>query len=276
MITLDRSTPSRATPEASHREAALAAIERAGVALSASGRAAALRTGHVGGAAIAPAGLQLAMQGQAETITPSAEDLRVINASHSGRELTADEVVVFQDYAACTARVPRPPIRFTRAYLDRMAEAATEGRTVLFDHRDNDPIGATFAADVVEYTVRGIEAEWLRIRWYAVVNETTSEERRQRVQDCETGVLRYCSIRAMGGSWDFHEAELPDGSYDYFYVVDAADDANLGEHSRVYLGAVPGAGDHKFSFDDSATEPPSGGAPKPDPTSSTPRVLCVL
>ena len=42
-------------------------------------------------------------------------------------------------------------------------------------------------------------------------NAETSAERRQMLQDCQTGVLRYCSIHVTGGTWSFHEVETPDG-----------------------------------------------------------------
>lgn len=250
----------------------LSDMEQAGVQLSSGCREILLRSSAssapVSGARIAPTGLQLAMQTSAKVIEATDEDLRVINERHSAQELTKDDVVVFQDYACSTARVVRPPIKFTRAYLDRMAEKATEGRTVLHDHREDRHIGTTFQADVVTSTVRGVEAEWLRTRWYAVLNDQTSDERRQLIQDCRTGVLRYTSIRALGGSWTFTELEGPDGP-EYFYEIDDAADADLGEVSRVYKGAVSGAGDHKFSAKETTPLNPSD-SPKPS------QVLCVL
>ncbi|MEM8558369.1 MAG: hypothetical protein AAGG50_11155 [Bacteroidota bacterium] len=206
--------------------------------------------------------LRLSMQAAGEAIAPSADDLRTINARHSGVELAADDVVIFQDYALHTQRLARRPLQFTRAALQTLAKRAREGRTVLFDHQADRPLGAVFAADVVDATVRDIETAWLRLRWYAVLNEDTSAERRQLIQDCRSGVLRYGSCAPLGGQWDFQEVEDPDGEWSYFWLIDTADDLNLTEYSRVYLGAAQGAGDHKFSGRGMS-------APAPSPTRTT-------
>ena len=262
----------------------LSSLEGAGVALSVVGRDRMLAAvPHLDGQLVSPAGVQLSMQAGGDRVEATADDLRLINEHHSAQELTADDVVVFQDYACSTARIPFPPIRFTRAYLDRMAELAAQGRSVLFEHDEQQPIGTTFAADVVSATVRGVTADWLRIRWYAVLSDQTSAERRQRVQDCRTGILRYTSIRAMGGTWDFQETEVPDGAggttWDYHYLVDTSESANLGEVSRTFLGASTGAGDHKFSAKAGEISPDSSIQPAPPQTAAdggSPKVLCVL
>lgn len=251
------------------REAALDTLEHAlracGLDLR-SGAAEAVRQLAPGQAVpasrLAPEGVRLdfAMQDAGEAIAPGADDLRVINRLHSGLELTEDDVVVFQDYALSTERMNDRPIRISRAALDALAEQYAAGRSVLLDHQWDRPIGSTFAADVVEETVRGVQAEWLRIRWFAVLTDDTSPDRRQLVQDCRTGALRFGSCGLYGGEWVF--AELEGG--DFEYVVQPAEDLHGREYSRVYYGANTGAGDHKFTA--SKDGHPSHGPSRPATT----------
>lgn len=191
--------------------------------------------------------LQVRFNGVGQRVTATADDLRTINERHSQIELTAEDIVVFQDYAANDVRTRRP-LRFTKEYLEAIVASYEEGRTTLLHHRETYPIGATFAARVEKATVRGVEANWLVVRHYAVTRDA-SPERLQHIQDMQTGVLRYTSIEARGGNWQWQEVEGPNGT-EYYYEVDASDDAEGGELSRVYLGAMYGAGDSKFSAAD--------------------------
>ena len=252
-------------------EAALSALAGAGVQLAAGASALAheLAAGPVSGSRVASSGLQLAMQATGEVVAVSDDDIRAINDRHSSEALSADDVVVLQDFALSNARISDRPIQFTTAALHKLAACAAGGRTVCFNHDWSDVIGATFAADVTDATVREVEATWLRLRWYGVVNADTSPERRQRLQDCRTGTLRFGSVGVWGGNWEFVEVEGPDG-FDYFYLVDDADDLELREYSRVYFGASAGAGDAKFRASGRPSSPPA-------PTSgASPKVLCVL
>ena len=81
-------------------------------------------------------------------------------------------------------------------------------------------IGATFAAEIREDTVRGQKANWLVVRHY-VVTKGASPERLQHVSDMRFGVLRYTSISFSGGAWEYVEG--PGG--DYFFRVDDSDEA---------------------------------------------------
>ena len=227
-------------------------------------------SGRFAGERLAPQGVQLAMQSAGAVIAVSDEDVRAINDRHSSQQLAAEDLVVFQDFALSDARIVSPPIRFTRAALDTLAEQAAAGRTVCHQHRHTEVIGTTFAADVVEQEVRGVSAHWLRLRWYAVLTDQTSPERRQRVQDCRTGALRYGSVGVTGGEWDFVEMEGPDGP-EFFYLVDTSDTLSLMEYSRCHLGAASGAGDHKFS-----AGTPAPIAPPAPPVRTSPDLVCVL
>ncbi|MEO1077563.1 MAG: hypothetical protein AAFX41_16610 [Bacteroidota bacterium] len=233
----------------------------------------------------APGALRLAMQAAAQDIQASDDDLALINERHSGLALSVDDVVVFQDYALHNRRLTHRSLQFTRGALDALAARARDGRSVIRDHRWRDLIGSVFDADVVEATVRGVEAAWLRLRWYAVLTDDTSPERRSLIQDCRTGVLRFGSVGVMGGSWEFQEIETEDG-WDYWYLIDddGADgqpgSLDLQEYSRTVMGAAQGAGDHKFSgqADGDVTSPALDSlqpAPRRDAPSKT-IDLCVL
>lgn len=251
----------------------LAQLSEAGVELSAGSREVLLRAApgtHFAGERVAPGGLALAMQASSRSVELTDADLRTINDRHSAQELSKDDVVVFQDYALSDRRITAPPIRFTQAALRKFAAQAVAGRSVCFDHRNNELIGATFDGDVAEATVRDLAAHWLRLRWYAVLNDQTSPERRQRVQDCRTGVLRFGSVGVFGGEWTFQEVEGPDGP-EYFYEIDDSPSLGLREYSRVYIGAADGAGDHKFSAASTSARTPAALSPSPKP-----QVLCVL
>ena len=254
-------------------EATLLALQAGGLTLSAGAAelAKAASAGHVAGSRVSASGLQLAMQAPGTVIELADDDLSVINDRHSAQALTAEDVVVFQDYALPNVRANDRPIQFTTAALSKLASHAEAGRTVLKGHVWDSVIGATFAGDVVEETVREIQASWLRLRWYGVTTDQTSPERRQHLQDCRTGTLRFGSVGVVGGDWEFVEVEGPDG-WDYFYVIDDSDDLTLREYSRVYYGAMTGAGDSKFSPIKTGKPPP----PPPPAPAEKPQVLCVL
>lgn len=229
-----------------------------------------LGTGPFLGSRVAPGGVALAMQAPGATVAVQDDDVRAINERHSAEALEAGDLVVFQDYALSSRRVSDRPLQFTTAALEKLAALAAAGRTVCFNHDKDEVIGATFAGDVAEATVRGVEASWLRLRWYGVLTDQTSEGRRQRLLDCRTGTLRFGSVCVVGGEWDFVEVEGPDGP-EFFYLIDDDDSLNLYEYSRCYIGASTGAGDHKFG---------PGGVPAPThpnaPTGASPPTLCVL
>lgn len=264
-------------------EAALRALAGAGVQLSAGAdvlarqlpASGAAGSGRFAGSRVAPSGLQLALQAPGSVIATADDDVRAINDRHSAQELASSDVVVFQDYALSSARISDRPLQFTTAALRKLAALAEAGRTVCFNHDVNEVIGSTFAGDVAEATVRDVEATWLRLRWYGVLTDQTGPERRQRLQDCRTGALRYGSVHVVGGAWDFVEVEGPEGP-EYFYLIDDADDLNLYEYSRCFIGASRGAGDHKFSAH-SGRNAGAKGAPASTPkTARKGADLCVL
>jgi hypothetical protein len=209
--------------------------------------------------------LRVQFQGVGKRVQVTEADVALINERHSQVELTIEDLVVFEDYAANDVRTRRP-LRFTQAYLKAIVPSYEQGRTFLLHHRETFPVGATFAAKVTKATVRGIDANWLVIRSYAVI-KGASPERLQHIQDMQTGVLRYASIEARGGNWQFMEVELPDGTHDYFYEIDASADAEGGELSRVYLGAMYGAGDNKLD---------AGTPEMTTPTKKSEDVICVM
>ena len=206
--------------------------------------------------ALSPGGTNYVdFEGQGEQLSASSSDLRIINQRHSSEELQAEDVEIFERYVA-NDQLMRRPLRFTKAALERFAESFREGRTVLLDHDERRPIGHTFAADVVKARVRGISANWLRVKFYAVT-KGASEQRLQDIQDVKTGVRKYDSIEARGGKWTYMEEKIS-GETVGFYEVDDAPDLEAGELSIVYLGAVKGAGSDKglgLSARDRSAEP---------------------
>lgn len=187
--------------------------------------------------------MKVAFQGLGKKAEPTKDDLAVIN-QHASETLTMDDVRVFERYVANDAPM-RSPLKFTRRALVKFAEDFVQGRGVHLDHLNSKGFGRTFAADVVEATVRGIEANWLRLRFYAVTKNATAE-RLQLLQDVASGVLSYDSITFMAGRWTFHE--VSEGEQEIFFFEVDDDDA---AHPRLeatevsvlsVLGNVYGAG----------------------------------
>jgi hypothetical protein len=168
-------------------------------------------------------------------------DVETINR-HSRVKLQNDEIDVFDEFAAHDGHAMRVPLKFTRKALKRFAESFVEGRTVLFNHDPSKPIGRTFDASVRKQTVRGVEAGWLSVRWYAPNGELTAD-RQQILNDIKTGVLTYDSIEVTGGEWTLVEDD--ERNTFYFEIEDNEKSyprLDAGELSKVYLGAVIGAG----------------------------------
>ena len=221
---------------------------------------------HVEGESLAPT---FAARGEAAEVTQ--EDLDIINERHSGQQLEASDIEVFQRYSANDKRMRRP-LRFTSRALRKLAEEFTEGRTVLVNHDNDRWLGRTFAARVEEATVRGITANWLAVRFY-VVTEGASEQRMQDIQDVRTGVMGYDSPTVAGGAWEFQEVEGPDGETDYFYEIDSDPDGDpleAWELSMVYIGAGRGAGSNVVK-----NAPNEQNTPSPPPHNRDDVLLCA-
>lgn len=187
--------------------------------------------------------LAAAFQGAGKRTKVTAEDVRLINERHSEEELTAEDIAVFERYSANDVPMRRP-LKFTRRALDKLAADYEEGRTVLLDHHDHRPVGRTFAADVVEETVRGVRGHWLRVRFYAVT-KGASEERLQAITDIRTGIRTYDSIGFVGGTWDFRELDAGGRTVSFFEIDDdpeAETRIEGWELSMVHIGAAYGAG----------------------------------
>lgn len=197
-------------------------------------------------------GERLSMQFQSrrtESLQATTDRLETINTQHSDRELAEDDVVIFRDFAVHNLGPQtgmRRPLKFTMGALEKFADDFRQGRTMNVHHNGERQVGTTFGAQIERNaTVRGIEANWLTIDWYApTVN--ASEQRLQDITDMETGVLRYTSIEFAGGDWEEETMEAPSGD-DWFFLVD--DNAGAGRErleaegiARVALGAVRGAG----------------------------------
>jgi hypothetical protein len=182
-----------------------------------------------------------------EQLDASPSDVEAINERHPGLDLAADEIVMFRDYAVSTGPMRRR-LRFTRDALERFRTLSEEGRPYVLHHDPERYVGSTLRASVETADVRGVEADWLVVDWYAITRDA-SEQRRQDLIDVQTG-LQYTSIRFTGGDWESQELETEDGS-EFIMIVDdnapedgqtAIDRLDMMHISRVELGAVKGAG----------------------------------
>lgn len=192
--------------------------------------------------------LAVRFQGQGRKAEVTDDDLAEINANHSSVALKKEDLVVFERYSANDAPM-RSPLKFTRRALEKFAQDFAQGRGVHLNHEDNRGFGRTFAAKVEEATLRGITANWLVIRSFAVTKDATPD-RLQLIADVQTGVLGYDSITFMAGQWTFQEIDGGEnGPSMYFFEID--DDP--AEHPRLEaievsvlstLGNVYGAGDN--------------------------------
>lgn len=182
--------------------------------------------------------------GQGQSHQPTQEELEQINEL-SSVQLGADEVVVFEDLAASTEPMPNRPMRLTKSALQRLASRYRDGRQFVVQHDVTERVGSTFDASVSRETVDGTEADWLRVKSFAVVNEETTDERRQTIQDMKTGVLRHTSVSLDGGEWETVELETDAGERTLIEIRDNPDASGqrleAEELSRVHLGAVENA-----------------------------------
>jgi len=182
--------------------------------------------------------------GQGQSHQPTQEELEQINKL-SSVQLGADEVVVFEDLAASTEPMPNRPMRLTKSALQRLASRYRDGRQFVVQHDVTERVGSTFDASVSRESVDGTEADWLRVKSFAVVNEETTDERRQTIQDMKTGVLRHTSVSLDGGEWETVELETDAGERTLIEIRDNPDASGqrleAEELSRVHLGAVENA-----------------------------------
>lgn len=182
--------------------------------------------------------------GQGQSHQPTQAELEQINEI-SSVQLGADEVVVFEDLAASTEPMPNRPMRLDVSALSRLAERYRQGRQFVVQHDVNERVGSTFDASVARETVGGTETDWLKVKSFAVVNEETTDERRQTIQDMKTGVLRHTSVSIDGGEWETVELETDNGERTLIEIRDNPDATGqrleAEELSRVHLGAVEDA-----------------------------------
>ena len=176
---------------------------------------------------------------QASVHEPTETELAKINEI-SSVDLSAGEVVVFEDFAASNEQMEKRPMRLTESALRRLKARYRRGRQFRAGHDEKQRVGATFDAEVTEANVNGHDALWLRTKSYAVRNEETTPKRRQLIQDMKTGVLQYTSIGAQGGSWDTVELDGEGGGHmiEISHDPDAGKPLQVIELSRVDLGAV--------------------------------------
>lgn len=162
--------------------------------------------------------LKVSFDGLGQAATATEGDLKEINR-HASETLALDDVRVFERYSANDVHQRNKPLRFTQRALLKMSKDFEAGRGVHLDHDSSKGFGRTIGSAVEKATVRGVEAHWLKLRFFAVTKNATPE-RLQLIQDVASGVLGYDSPSILGGAWEYKEEEAPDGSLITFFEVD--------------------------------------------------------
>ena len=185
-------------------------------------------------------------QGRVTELDATEQDVRVINERFD-LNLSLDEVMMFRDFAASTGPMREKRLRFTRGALQRFADLMGRGRPYVLHHNPDRYVGSTLRAEVVEDTeVRGVEADWLAVDWFAIRRNAT-EQRQQDLMDVRTG-LQYTSIRFSGGDREMMAEEVGDEEVRFLLIDDNPSGADQHDRldvmhvSRVELGAIKGAG----------------------------------
>lgn len=177
------------------------------------------------------------------TLDASDSDLRIINKQHAVKSMKAEDVRIYDRYVVNDAPT-RGMLWFTKTALDKLAVDFRQGRSRLVNHDKTRIIGRTFAAEVVKKKIRGLTANWVKVREYLPVTPMNAEH----IHNRDNGTYAFDSIGFAGGKIDLVEKPVGDKTR-YFLQIDY--DVNdlpvleAGEVSDVFLGNVFGAGNDK-------------------------------
>lgn len=188
--------------------------------------------------------------------SPTAEMLNLINEKHSERELTMDEVLIYQRFPANNVMSRWPGFIFTTRFLQAMARNASEGRARLLSHDARFPLGSTIMGEVVEEEIRGVAGNYLRTIEYMPINSATENV----IDFVQTGIYKYDSVGiTLGSAVELVEIEDPENE-DIFYAIRVDHDpteqfpSELDEISFVYQGRLYAVGSKKNSKDGEADD----------------------
>lgn len=174
----------------------------------------------------------------------SESDLQIINRDHAVKAQTADTIAVFERFVVNDSPA-RNGIWFTKRALEKFAADYQQGRSRLLHHSRESIVGRTFAADVVKKKIRGISANWVRVREY-IPRIPANEE---TIANIESGVYAFDSIGFSGGEPELVEYKVSEDRTRYFLKIDFNPEGvpvlEAGEVSYVFLGAIYGAGNDK-------------------------------
>lgn len=168
------------------------------------------------------------------------DDIRIINANHSVKQLKADDVRVYERYVVNDA-IARIGIQFTRQSLDVFAANFKQGRSRLMYHNQADVVGRTFSADVVRKKIRGVTANWVRVKEYLLNDDAT----RPIIAKLDAGILAFDSIGFTGGKYDMQEVKMGSETVPVLLISPQQNSLRpleAAEVSYVFLGAMYGAG----------------------------------
>lgn len=183
-------------------------------------------------------------------VVPTDKDLEIINSGHALRELTADDIKVYQRWVM-NNQPSRSGLIFTDRALKKFATDFAQGRTVLLYHDQSLPLGRTFAASVVTDTVREVQGKWVKTKLYIPrIDEDGAalEYTRMPITMLDTGVFAFDSIGFGGGK--LKGIRVGDGDNARYYLQIDHDpgqqfELEAGELSFVFMGNIRGAGNNK-------------------------------
>lgn len=196
-------------------------------------------------------------------------DLEAINR-FTAEDLAADDVFVFERYVINDQPSRSIGLVFTTRALEKMAGDFSGGRSRLLYHDRGDVVGATFSAEVVEETVNGLKASWVRTREYMLRGGRHAGV----IEDVRGGVLRYDSVGLrLGSAIEFIDIE--DSSFIRIdYDEDEQGPLEAEEVSFVYLGEMRGTGQRNAFA--SMEVPALPALPEPQLETQQEYILCSL
>ena len=181
-------------------------------------------------------------------LAPTEEDLDIINRLHAVEKQTTSTIKIYERYVV-NDYPSRNMLWFTEGALGKFAQDFEQGRSRLLYHNKEKVVGRTFAASVVRSTVRGIDANWVKVKEYVPITKGNEET----IAQLGAGTYAFDSIGFSGGYMDVKEVKRKDrdgSDRTYYYLsIDYRPEElpplEAGEVSYVFIGAIYGAGNNK-------------------------------
>ena len=192
----------------------------------------------------------------------TSKHLEVINANHTETDRELEDFHIFQRVPVNDVPSRTIGIKFTTRALEKFAADANEGRARLRGHNKADIVGRTFAGEVVEDTVRGIEGNWLLTTEYISARTVDGDPmNRELITQHVNGELAFDSIGFYPGSKiEFKEFEAGERR---LQIIEIDHDPGeqfpleMREVSFVHLGELRGVGSRLQSLSGADDNPAS-------------------